>query len=107
MSKIAREHNIPESIIRKAEKLDLDALSTGGGIDYIVKYFGENQDNSPRVAYLRNYEDAGSPERINAKAWVVIGLNSDWSDSLDITVRTASEGLDLMAQMGPSGAPRR
>jgi hypothetical protein len=100
--------NIPDSILRLAERLGLDATSTGGGLDYIMKELGKNDDGSDRVLLLSAYEDAGSPERLNSKASLILMLDEEWVDSVAIDFKTAKEALQAMPtfNLDRNGMPR-
>lgn len=98
-TKIHRTYNIPEQIIKEAERQGLDALATGGGMDYICKEIGKNEDGSPRILLLCNAGDAGGPDRLSDKVDVQIMLAEDWTNAVAIPVRTAKEGMALMNKM--------
>lgn len=96
---IHRTYNISEEIVREAERHGLDAMATGGGMDYIFKKLGKNEDGSPRVVLLCNADDAGSPDRLSDRVDVQIMVNEGWNDAVAIPVKTAKEGMVLMAKM--------
>jgi hypothetical protein len=96
---IYRTYNIPEAIIAEAERQGLDAMATGGNMDYIFKALGKNEDGSPRILLLCNANDAGSPDRLSDKVDVQVMLCEDWTQAVAIPVRTAKEGMALMKSM--------
>jgi hypothetical protein len=98
-TKIYRTYNIHEVIIAEAERQGLDAMATGGGMDYIFKKIGKNEDGSDRVVLLCDANDAGSPDRLSDKVDVQVMLNQEWNDAVATPVRTAKEGMVMMAKM--------
>lgn len=98
-SKIHGSFNIPENIIAEAERQGLEAMGTGGGVDYIYKKLGTNQDGSERVVLLATAHDAGTPDRLNEKSELQLMLREDWTDAVTIPVANAKEGMALMAKM--------
>lgn len=98
-SQIHRSFNIPESIIAEAERQGLEAMATGGGVDYIYKLIGKNQDGSQRVVLLATAHDAGTPDRLNEKSELQIMLREDWTDAVTIPVSNARAGMIMMATM--------
>jgi hypothetical protein len=97
-SKIGGSFNIPEVLILEAERLGLEAMSTGGGLDYVFKRVGKNSDGSPRVALLVSGIDAGSPDRLTEKAEIEIMLNEEWNDAVNIPFRNAKEAIEYLAK---------
>lgn len=97
--KISGAYNISEEIIAEAERLGLDAMSTGGGFDYVFRTIGKNEDGSKRFALLCAANDSGSPDRLSDKVDVQIILVEEWNNAVAIPVRTAKEGMALMAKM--------
>jgi len=98
-SEIHRSFNIPESIIAEAERQGLDAMATGGGVDYIYKKLGTNQDGSERVVLLATAHDAGTPDRLSERSELQVMMRQDWTDAVTIPVPNAKEGMALMAKM--------
>jgi hypothetical protein len=103
--KIIGDFNIPEALILEAERLGLDAMSTGGGMDYIFKTVGKNSDGSRRVALLVSGLDAGSPDRMSEKAEIEIMLNEEWNDAVNIPFRNAKEAIEYLAKAYDPYAP--
>lgn len=106
-TRISRVHNIPESIILQAERLGLDAMSTGGNMDYIYKEIGKNQDGSDRVVLLASANDAGSPDKLTDKCDLNIMLNEEWNDMISIPMSNVRAGLIVMASMQDPNAIHR
>jgi len=98
-TKIGRQYNIAEQIIREAERLGLDAMATGGGNDFIFKGLGENEDGSGRIAILAAGGASGSPDRLSERSDVLVILNENWTDQTAISFRTAAEALAVMSRM--------
>jgi hypothetical protein len=97
-TRIPRTYNIPEVLVLEAERLGLDAMATGGGLDYIFKNVGKNSDGSPRTALLVSGLDAGSPDRLNERAEIEIMLNEEWNDAVNVPFRTAKEAIEYLAK---------
>lgn len=91
--------NIDAAIVREAELRGLDATATGGGLDYIYKELGKNEDGSSRIVILSSASDAGSPDSLSDGADLVIMLNESWIEQVAISVRSAKEGMALMEKM--------
>lgn len=91
--------NIPEEILNEAEKQGLEAMGTGGGLDYVYKDLGKNSDGSSRVVLLGDPDDAGSPDRLSSKCELHIMLSEDWTEQISFPVKTAREGMRVMASM--------
>lgn len=89
--------NIPDDIWKAAQKLNLDWLCTGGGIDYIYKPLGVNADGSARMAILGDAEDAGSPDSLKDRSEIHLILSEDWTEQVSIPFKTAAEGLRVLA----------
>lgn len=98
-SYIHRAYSIPEAIIREAERLGLEGLATGGNVDYIAKNLGKNKDGSHRIALLCAANSFGGPDTLSEKVDVQIMLSRDWMNAIAIPVKTAREGMELMAKM--------
>ena len=98
-TRIHRTYNIPEAIISEAEHHGLDALSTGGGMDYIVKTLGKNEDGSTRVILLCAARESGGPDKLNEPVDVQVMLTETWDNAVAIPCKTAREGMALMAKM--------
>lgn len=98
-SKIGGAYNINQSIVNEAEKLGLDAMATGGGLDYIYKVLGKNEDGSDRVVILGDREDAGSPDYLSSKCELHILLSEDWTDQVSIPVSNARAGMVMMVSI--------
>jgi len=96
---IGGAYNIPKSIIDLAEKLGLDAMATGGGVDYIYKRLGTNTDGSPKIAILSSALDASSPDTLREKSEIGILLNEDGTASIYIPFATAREAIQVLARM--------
>lgn len=103
---IGGAYNIPRSIIKVAEELGLDAMATGGGVDYIFKRLGTNTDGSPKLAILSSALDASSPDTLREKSEIGILLNQDWTSSVYIPFSTAREALQVLARMYDPHEPR-
>ena len=98
-SKIGGAYNINQSIVNEAEKHGLDAMATGGGLDYIYKHIGKNEDGSERVVILGDAEDAGSPDYLNSKCELHILLCEDWTDQVTIPASNVRAGMAMMVAM--------
>lgn len=98
-TKISRAHNIPESIILQAEKHGLDAMATGGNLDYIFKRLGTNEDGSDRVVLLADSGDAGSPDKLTDRCELLIMLNEEWNDQVSIPMSNARAAMIFMTSM--------
>lgn len=99
MSRIGSQFNIADAIIRKAESLDLDAMGTGGNVDYIYNSLGRNDDGSERVAILSSREGGGSPESLREPAKILIMLDEEWTDVVGLPFKTAKEAIEALARM--------
>jgi hypothetical protein len=97
--KILGSFNIPESILTYAESVGLEAMGTGGNVDYVYKELGKNEDGSPRVVLLGDREDAGSPDSLTSKCELHIMLNEDWTSQISFPAKTAREGMKIIASM--------
>lgn len=93
------QYNIPDSILREARRLKLDAMGTGGNIDYVYKYLGENPDGSDRVAVIRSAIDVGSPDHLTSPACIVIWLDEGPSTIIDIPFQTTLEAMRKLAKI--------
>lgn len=91
--------NIHEEILDEAEKLGLEAMGTGGNVDYVYKGIGKNQDGSPRVVLLGASDGAGSPSRLSSKCELHLMLSEDWTEQVSFPVKTAREGMRVMVSM--------
>lgn len=91
--------NIDDAIVREAERRGLDAMSTGGGFDYIYKELGKNEDGSSRVVILSSAGDAGSPDSLSDGSDLLIMLNENWTEQVAISAKSAREGMALMEKM--------
>ena len=98
-SKIYRTFNIPEPIIREAERCGLEAVGTGGNMDYIAKILGKNEDGSHRIVLLCAADASGCPDRLTDRVDVQIMMSEEWTDAVAIPCKTAKEGMELMAKM--------
>ena len=96
---IAGVYRIPKSIIKVAEDLGLDAMATGGGVDFIYKRLGTNTDGSPKLAILTAALTPHSPDSLREKSEIGILLNSDWTASIYIPFSTAREAMEVLARM--------
>jgi len=84
--------NITDEIIDFASKLKLDAIATGGGVDYI----GVQLDNG-MWAVVGSAEDAGSPDRLSEPANINIFLDEEWNRFIVIEFRSAKLALEHLA----------
>ncbi len=98
-ARIHRSYNLPERLIAEAESRGLDAISTGGGMDYIYKALGKNSDGSDKVAILAASRESGSPDTLGERSDVIVMFNENWTDQVAIPFRTAREAMDVMAKM--------
>lgn len=98
-SKIHDLYNIEREIVREAEALGLDAIATGGNTDFISKVIGKNEDGSDRLVILTSAEAGGTPDRLTEPSELIVILDMEWHDEIGIPVRTAREGMRLMAVM--------
>lgn len=91
--RIPRTYNIPEGMMRAADELGLDAMATGGGVDYIFAKIGKNQDGSSRYALIARTDGHGGPTSPGKRCEVVVTLNEDWTDTIAFPYATAREGM--------------
>lgn len=102
MSRIGSQYNIAAAIVRKAESLNLNAMGTGGNIDYIYKGLGGNADGSPRIAILSSDEGGGSPESLKEEAKVLVILDEEWIDHIVIRFPSAKAAIEALAEIDVS-----
>lgn len=105
-SRIGGAYNIRKSIVDEAEKHGLDAMATGGGLDYIFKSLGKNQDGSDRVVLLGAADDAGSPDTLSEQCELHIMLQEDWTDQISFPVANARAGMIMMKSLYDPHTPR-
>ncbi len=93
VSRIGKEFNIPAGIRREASRLGLDAVGTGGGIDYVLRRFGAF------VAVVQARGDAGSPPSLTASCDVQIvrDVDGDWTPCAKIGFKTTRAALRWVA----------
>jgi hypothetical protein len=96
---IGGAYNITPVIVNAAEELGLNAIATGGNVDYICKYVGKNLDGSDRIVILSSAEGGDTPDRLNEPSELIIMLDEGWHSEIAFPVKTAKEGLRVMASM--------
>ncbi len=89
--------NIEQEILDYADTFDnVEAISTGGGMDYIYRKF----DNGAEGIVSADTMD-GSPESLDEKAGISLFFSDEWTDGLVInfdTARAAIANLALIAE---------
>jgi len=95
------QYNIPDSILREAAKLKLDAMGTGGNIDYVYKTIGKNADGSERIAVIQAKDDVGSPEHLTSPAYMTIWLDEGPADIISIPFKTTLEAMKKLSKIIP------
>lgn len=96
---IGGAYNIPRHVVRVAEELGLDAIATGGNTDFICKYVGKNLDDSDRIVILTASDGGGSPDSLKEPCELIIMLDQGWHSEIAFPVKTAKEGMKVMATM--------
>jgi Ni2+-binding GTPase involved in maturation of urease and hydrogenase len=96
---IGSVYNITPVIVRAAEELGLEAIATGGNVDFICKRVGKNLDESDRIVILASAEGGDTPDKLNEPSEIIIMLDEGWHSEIAFPVKTAREGLKIMASM--------
>lgn len=91
-------YNIPKDIARKAYHLELKAMATGGGVDYVYKDLGQNNDGSRRVVLLAHISGGSGPDSLSDPADLVVMLNDDWTQQIGFRFKTAADALTALSE---------
>jgi len=94
------QYNISKKVVAEARRRRLHFISTGGGLDYVFRKIGVNEDGSDRQVILTSYAGHGGPDTLRERAVLMIMLNESWDDSVSIHVPTAKDGMIGMTKMG-------
>ena len=106
--------NITEEVLKKAESLGLDAITTGGGMDYVWiripksdyrDAFSPKDDSISKDAtegldvILMNNNGDGSPECIDEPCIVGIYFNESWNKGITFHFSSCMKAMDFMIQL--------
>ncbi len=90
--------NISKEVQTRAGELGLDAVSTGGGSDYIWRKL----NNGIEVVLSANIMD-GSPETLAEPTHLAIYFSDAWRDGVVVGFETCELALQAMSAMGVIG----
>lgn len=102
-------HNITPEVGRYAERLGLDCMSTGGGCDYVCRFFPIHESDEKVEVTLASDEDGLSPKTLDERCSVLIHMGSGGAPSpwLQFDFKDAREAMKWMKDMplGAAGLP--
>src|SRR6266496_3845939 len=93
-----KDYNIRQVILDAANVRNLEAMATGGGMDYIVSYLGKEEDGAVApVLVLGIQGDGGSPTRLDEPSIVTLYLTENWAEEwVSFTFNTVVDAMDFM-----------
>lgn len=89
-------HNINNTILNHAKSLGLEPCATGGGCDFMCRYF---DDDGATCLVLASTEDlCFSPDTLDEPSTVAIYLNDpEWTKGTFIDFGSATDAMAFMA----------
>jgi hypothetical protein len=86
--------NIAPDVLKAGLEAGLEAMATGGGMDYLFKDFGETG-----LASIVGREGDGSPETLDEPAIIVIHLDEEWQTMIQVPCTSTREAISTLVEM--------